>query len=206
MKEPLVRIVDDNEASRHSLCLLVETVGLTAESYSSPADFLKAFDPDRPGCIVLDVRLPGMSGIELIDCIRKKQSQIPIIVVTAYADVPTAVRALKNSAIDFFEKPFSNQAMLDSIQHCVNNDITRRREQQELTLVHTRIACLSKRERQILDLIVDGHSSRLIAEELCISPRTVENHRAHINKKMGVSSFAELVSMAQRARATSTAG
>lgn len=193
--EPTVFIVDDNEGSRHSLGMLVETVKLKVETFSHPEDFLSKFQPESAGCVILDVRLPDMSGIDVLDHIRAQKSDIPVIVVTAYGDVPTAVQALKRGAIDFIEKPFSDHVILRQIQRCVKDSIARRAENREKNAVRQSISSLSPREREILGLITKGKSNREIGSLLNISMRTVENHRAHIRRKMKASNTAKLILM-----------
>ena len=198
--KPTVFIVDDEGAVRESLRALVGTVGLDAESHASFREFLDAYGPDRSGCLVLDVRMPGMSGIEGLETLKANAITIPVIVITGYGDVPTAVRAMKGGAVEFFEKPFNNQALLDSIQQCIERDAARRREQAERAAIMARLALLTPREREVLDFVVAGEPNRAIARKLEIARRTVEAHRARVMNKMQAKTVQALVRMLDVAR------
>ena len=193
--EPTVFIVDDDRAVRQALRLLVETVGLTVETYSSFPEFLDAYDRDRPGCLVLDVRMPGVSGIEGLEKLKAKGITIPVIIITAYGDVRTAVRAMKAGAVDFVEKPYNPQELLDRVQQCVDEDEKNRREDAVRAQIDARAQSLTPREQQVMRLLVDGKSNNSIASELGISRKTVEGHRAKVMEKMRADSIAELVKM-----------
>ncbi len=194
--KPTVFIVDDEVTVRESLRALVGTVGLDAETHASFREFLDAYSPDRTGCLVLDVRMPGMSGIEGLETLKANAITIPVIVITGYGDVPTAVRAMKGGAVEFFEKPFNNQALLDSIQQCIEGDVARRREQAERAAIMARLALLTPREHEVLDFVVAGEPNRAIARKLEIARRTVEAHRARVMEKMQAKSLSQLVRMA----------
>jgi FixJ family two-component response regulator len=191
--EPVVFIVDDDDGIRHSLKVLIESVGLRAQAYASPAEFLEAFDGESVGCLILDVRMPQMSGLTLQKTLKEKGISIPVIFVTGHGDVPMAVSALKEGAIDFLEKPLRQQGLLDSIQTAINHDIRNREINRRSKIVEAKLALLSERESEIFALIMQGLPNKLIAKQLDLSTRTVEVHRASIFDKLGVHSFAELV-------------
>ena len=194
--EPIVFIVDDDEAVQQSLTMLLGTVGLNAQAYGSAEDFLDAYDPAaQPGCLLLDVRMPppGMSGMELQARLATEPTRTQVIIITGHADVPMAVEAIKAGAVDFIEKPFRDQVLLDSIQKALELDAKARREQAEQADIEAKIARLTPREQQISDLVVLGKSSKTIAYELGISQKTVDFHRVNILEKMGVDSVVELV-------------
>ena len=195
MLESTVFIVDDDEASRASLKWLVESIGLKAKSFATTDGFLAAYDTDVPGCVVLDVRMPDMSGIQLQELLAQQGVEIPIVFVTGFADVSTAVRALKNGAIDFIEKPYSNQQILDAIQESIRRDTRAREIAVERASVMSRVAQLTKRERQVLEMVIEGKSNKEIARELRLSPKTVENHRGKMMDKMQAKNLASLFRM-----------
>ena len=200
LHEPVVLIVDDDPAVRDSLALLLRSVGLKSEAYSSAAEFLQAYDASRRGCLVLDVRMPGMSGLELQEKLEGLHSTLPIIFLTAHGDVPMAVKAVKAGAVDFIQKPFRDQELIDKIQHAIEDD-TRIREKladREETLA--RIESLTPREHEVMDLVVDGKANKVIALDLGLSQRTVEIHRARVMRKMGADSVSQLVRMVMHIR------
>ena len=194
--EPTVFVVDDDRAVRESLRWLVESVGLAVRTYGSAQDFLDAYDPRHPGCLVLDVRMPGASGIELQEQLRETGFDIPIIVITGHADVATAVRAMKAGAVDFMEKPFSDQLLLDHIHRSIEQDLERRAEREHSLEIVNRRESLTPRQRRVMDLVVNGLSNRMMAQDLGISLKTVEAHRAKVMEKMKAHSVAELVKLA----------
>jgi two-component system, LuxR family, response regulator FixJ len=191
--EPIVFVVDDDPAMRQSMRWLIESVNLAVETYATAQDFLAAYDPSRPGCLVLDVRMPGMSGLDLQEELNRRQIYVPIIIITGYAEVPTAVRALKGGALDFIEKPFSDQLLLDRIQQAIASDRQTRERNATRAALAARVAQLTPREREVMQLVVAGSSNREIAAELGLSVKTVEVHRARVMEKMKVDSLAELV-------------
>ncbi len=174
----------------------MESVGLKIETFASAQEFLNAYDPSRPGCLVTDVRMPGMSGIELQSKLAADEVTLPIIVVSGYADVPTAVRSMKRGAIDFVEKPFDEQMMLERIQLSILEDARLRQERAARERTIGRLKSLTPRERQVMDLVILGKSNKEIARALDISPKTVEVHRSHVMVKMQADSLAELVRIA----------
>jgi two-component system response regulator FixJ len=199
---PTVFVVDDDEAICRSLRLLIEEIGLNVETFHGAQDFLDAYDPTRLGCLVLDVRMSGMSGLDLQSELRRMGVDIPIIIITGHSDVPMAVQAMKAGVIDFIEKPFRDQVMLDSVQRALDYDAQARRERAERTNVETKLSQLTQRERQIMDLLVTGKPNKVIAYELGISQKTVDFHRAHIFEKMRVDSVVELVRFTLNAHRT----
>lgn len=196
--EPTVFVVDDDSEIRETLKWLVESVGLKIETFASAQDFLNAYDPARPGCLVTDVRMPGMSGIELQAKLMAEEVTLPIIIVSGYADVPTAVRSMKGGAIDFVEKPFNEQMLLERIQLSILEDARLRQKRSQGERARARLRSLTPRERQVMDLVILGRSNKEIARELNISPKTVEAHRSNVMAKMKAQSLAELVTIAER--------
>lgn len=191
--EPTVFVVDDDSAVLKGLQLLIKSVGMNVEIYLSAQEFLDSYDPVRPGCLVLDIRMPAMSGLELQEMLQKKKVRIPIIIITGYGDVPVAVQAMKKGAVDLIEKPFSDQVLLDRIQNSIAEDIQARQKEAERKELESRLALLTPRERQVMDLVTAGKLNKVIASKLGLSQKTVEFHRNHIMEKMKVDSVAELV-------------
>ncbi len=191
--EPTVFVVDDDSAVLKGLQLLIKSVGMNVEIYLSAQEFLDSYDPVRPGCLVLDIRMPAMSGLELQEMLQKKKIRIPIIIITGYGDVPVAVQAMKKGAVDLIEKPFSDQVLLDRIQNSIAEDIQARQKEAERKELESRLALLTPRERQVMDLVTAGKLNKVIASKLGLSQKTVEFHRNHIMEKMKVDSVAELV-------------
>ena len=189
---PTVFVVDDNPGVRKSLQALVEAEGLAVATYASAAEFLEAWDAQRPGCLVLDVRLRGDSGLNLQDELRRRNATLPIIVVTGYADVPTSVRALKGGAIDFLRKPVPPKQLIARIREALDVDRRTRDAAVQRAAVAHRIAQLTPREHEVMELLAVGSSSKAIAAALHISVRTVESHRRTVLRKLGVSSAAQL--------------
>jgi two-component system response regulator FixJ len=196
LAEPTVFIVDDDEAVAHALRYLIESVGLRVEVFTSPAAFIEKCDPAQPGCLVLDVRMPAMSGFELLDWLRQHEIEIPVIFLTGHGDVPMAVRAMKKGAIDFIEKPFRDQELLDQIYTAIRVDAQNRRDRAKLAVIRERYESLTEREREVMDLVVAGCANKVIAERLGLSAKTVEVHRAKVMEKMKARSLSQLVQMA----------
>lgn len=194
--EPTVAIVDDDDAGRESLRWLIELIGLKVEAYASPIEFLATYDGSRPGCLVLDIRLPKVSGLDLLKTLRDRGILTPAIMITAYGDVPMAVKAMKNGAIDFLQKPFNDQEFLDRVQQGIQNDVRQRQANVEVESLRQRQHILSAREREVMDRLVQGKQNKEIAREMGISPKTVEAHRAKVMDKMAANSLAQLVQMA----------
>jgi RNA polymerase sigma factor (sigma-70 family) len=194
--DPTVFLVDDDPNIHTSLRALVESVGLRIECFKTAQEFLNAHDPARAGCLVIEVRLPGINGLDLLEQLVAQGTAIPAIVVTRYGDVATAVRAMKGGAVDFVEKPLNDQAMLDSIHRAIARDVHNRRMQAEHHAIGTRSNLLTPRERQVMDLVVAGKANKEIAAQLGCSRKTVEVHRARVMEKMQADSLATLVRMA----------
>ena len=192
---PTVFIVDDDSALRESLAFLVESVGLLVETFSSANEFLGNYEPSRPGCLVLDIRMNGMSGLELQERLAQRGIGIAIVMITGFGDVPMAVRALKNGAIDFLEKPFSDQDLLDRINEAMETDADRRAVGRRRDEVATRMVRLTVRERQVMSSVLAGKSNKTIASQLGLSPKTVEVHRARMMDKMRASTLVELLQL-----------
>jgi len=195
---PTVFVVDDDAAVRQSLTLLIRSMALPAEGYDSAQDFLERGDPARPGCLVLDIRMPGMSGLELQDELVRRGFVLPVIFITGHGDVSMAVRAMKHGAVDFIEKPFNDQILLERINQALEIDRQRRRAQAERAEIGRRLETLSPREHEVMERIVAGQANKVIAIELGLSERTVELHRAKVMSKTEARSLAELVSMINR--------
>lgn len=193
--EQTVYIVDDDEAIRDSLAWLLKTRGLAAETFASAEDFLERCGPHHAGCLVLDIRMPGMSGLELQEKLADAGCALPVIFLTGHADVPMAVAALKNGAFDFVEKPFNDNALVDLVIKGLVQNARVRAERAEKATVASRLAQLTAREREVMDLILAGKLNKVIADELAISMRTVEVHRARVLEKMGVRSAVELAQL-----------
>jgi len=194
-RDPTVFVVDDDEAVRASLRLLLKSLGIRAITNSSAAEFLAEYDPEHPGCIILDVRMPGMSGLELQDELNRRGAIIPVIFITGHGDVPMAVEAMQHGAVDFLQKPFSDKDLTNRIQQALSIDLRNRALLGEKEIMRARLAALTPREIQVLRLVTLGKSNKVIAGDLDLSQRTVELHRAHLMEKMGASSLAHLVRM-----------
>lgn len=188
-----VFIVDDDPAVRKSLRWLIESVGLRVRTFASGSEFLDEYDPQQPGCLVLDVRMPGMSGLDLQERLREHGRHVPIIVMTAFGDVPMAVRAMKFGAVHFFEKPVKDQELLDHIQSAIGEDLKRREREKQFQAIRDRYEKLTKRECEVLAQVVGGFSSKEIGSKLGVSFKTVEAHRAKIMKKMEADSVPHLI-------------
>ena len=195
MEEQTVFIVDDNAAVRDSIQELVESVGLRAETYPSAKAFLNAFQPERSGCLVLDVRMAGMSGLALQEKLKELGARIPVIIITGHGDVPMAVHAMKTGAADFVQKPYRDQLLLDSINNALAVDAAARRSSARKDNLDQHLAVLTEREREVLDQVLTGCSSKQIARELDISHRTVESHRLNVLRKLKVASVKELIGL-----------
>jgi len=195
MAEPTIFIVDDDTAMQDSLSWLIETIGYPVKTYSSAQEFLDAYDPQLPGCLILDVRLPGMSGLQLQQKLRTDNINIPVIIITGHGDVPMAVKAMQQGAQVFLEKPFRDQDLLDNIQEALETDGKNREKYAASACVEIYIESLTPREKEVMDLMVVGHTNREIAEHCGISIKTVEVHRARVMEKMHANSLPKLVQM-----------
>ncbi|MBS1200021.1 MAG: histidine kinase [Proteobacteria bacterium] len=194
-KPATVFVVDDDEAVRTSLRLLLKSVGLPVETFASAQEFLDQFDPGRAGCLVLDIRMPGMSGLELQQHLNDRHSIMPIVFITGHGDVPMAVEAMQAGAVDFIQKPFRDQDLIDRINRALEKDREMRGELRERDEIRRRMSQLTPREREVLELVTQGKANKVIAGDLNVSQRTVEIHRARVMEKMGANSLAHLVRM-----------
>jgi FixJ family two-component response regulator len=191
--EATVFVVDDDADLRESLGWLLESAGLRVRSYSTAQEFLTEYKSEEPGCLLLDVRMPGLSGLDLQEELRRRGVPPPIIIMTGHAKVPMAVRALKGGAIDFIRKPFRDQALLERIRQAIDLDCQTRQARMECANFAARLSDLTPREREVMELVIAGKPNKIIADDLGISNRTVEVHRGRVMEKMQVDSVAELV-------------
>lgn len=192
---PVVYIVDDDEAVRDSLGFLMKSVGLRHRTCQNAKSFLDEFNLDSCGCLILDIRMPGMSGLDLQKELTKRHSILPIIFITGHGDVPMAVEAMREGAFDFIQKPFRDQDLIDSVHNALQLDSRHRAALIQREQILRNMNTLTERERQILDRVIDGKSNKAIAAELYLSQRTIEVHRAHVMEKMQADSVAHLVRM-----------
>lgn len=193
MQEQTVFVVDDDDAVRDSIKELVESVGLQAKGYDSALAFLDSFDPQRAGCLVLDVRMVGMSGLVLQERLNELEARIPVIVLTGHGDIPMAVQSLRSGAVDFIQKPYREQALLDSINAALARDAAARRSSVAADDIEQRLAALTDREREVRGQILSGLTSKEIARVLGVSPRTVDAHRKNLLRKLGIGNVKELM-------------
>jgi len=196
--KPIVFVVDDEAAARSAIESLLHSVGLRVETFGSAAEFLAHERSDAPGCLVLDVRLPGMSGLEFQRELRAREISIPIIFITGHGDIPMSVEAMKAGAMEFLTKPFRGQVLLDAIQKAIERDRATRQEQGRLAELRQRLGALTVREREVMQRVVQGLLNRQIAAELGTSERTVKIHRSNVMRKMGAESLPDLVRMAEK--------
>jgi len=194
-QKPTVFIVDDDASIRFAMEALMESVNLEHEIFASADEFLEKNTDQRPGCLVLDIRMPGLGGLELQEELIRRGNTLPIIFITGHGDVPMAVEAMQKGAVDFIQKPFRDQELLDRIREALATDQHRREEQQQHEEVASRLDKLTNREREVFDLVVTGKPNKVIAYELGVSQRTVEIHRARVMEKMQARSLADLVKM-----------
>ena len=198
-----VFIVDDDAAVRDSVAMLLGTVNLTTETFTSAEDFFAGFDPNRPGCLLLDLRMPGMSGLGVQQELAQRGSRIPIVFLTAHGDVQVAVQAMKEGAVDFLQKPFRDDELIERIQKALEVDRRQRALEVDEANFRSRLAELTPREKEVMDHVVAGAPNKAIAMDLGLSERTIEIHRSRVMKKMGVTSLAELVRMVTENRTES---
>jgi FixJ family two-component response regulator len=196
--DPIVFVVDDDPAVRRTIRRLVESVGLRAETFGSAEDFRNSERPIATSCLVLDVRLPGISGLDLQRELVENNIQIPIIFITAHGDIPMVVRAMKAGAVEFLTKPFRHQDLLDAIQQALKRDRTRSALGGEIAVLRQRFELLTRGERKVLPLVVSGRPNKQIAAEIGTSEATVKVHRSQLMRKMGADSLPELVRMAEK--------
>jgi len=194
-KESTVYVVDDDQAIRHAMGLLLKSVGLKHEVFGSADEFLEKHSGNENGCLVLDIRMPGLGGLELQERLAESGNSLPIIFITGHGDIPMAVEAMQKGAVDFIQKPFRDQELLDRISEALDTAVERLSERERRSDVHRRIDNLTKRELEVMQLVVTGKPNKITAHELGVSQRTVEIHRARVMEKMGARSLAELVRM-----------
>jgi FixJ family two-component response regulator len=197
-QNPTVFVVDDDESVLRSLERLIRSVGLNVETFASAREFLAADRPSWPACLVLDVRMPGMSGLDLQEELIAAGYNMPAIFLTGHGDIPMSVRAMKAGAVDFLQKPFNEQDLLDAIQKAIDKDRRTRQERAELSEIQGRVDSLTPREREVLGLVVKGRLNKQIAYELGLSEKTVKVHRARVMEKMQAESLADLVRLADK--------
>lgn len=193
--QPTIYVVDDDDGMRRALDTLLSTVGYKTAVFSRPSDFLAQFKPEAHSCVVLDIRMPEMSGLEVQQQLNRKGSMLPVIFITGHGDVPMAVQAMKEGAFEFIQKPFRDQDLLDRINHALKQDADNRMNAARRSEVQHRLESLTPREKQVMDFIVDGSANKVIAIDLGLSERTVEIHRAKVMEKMGARSVAHLVKL-----------
>jgi FixJ family two-component response regulator len=198
LEQPIVFVIDDDDSVRRSLERLLRSVDLDVETFASAQDFLRKPMPDRPACVVLDLRLPGPSGLELQESLNRSGHDVPIVFISGHADVPSSVRAIKAGAVDFLQKPFSDQALLDIIHGALRRDREARRDRAEVASIRVRFDTLTPRERDVLRLVIQGRLNKQIAGDLGISEKTVKFHRGRVMEKTQAGSVAELVRQADR--------
>ena len=194
-----VYVLDDDPSVRKALTRLIESVGIATRAFSSANEFLEASLPDGPACLVLDVRMPGMSGLELQHALSTAEREVPIIFITGHGNVPMSVRAMKAGAVDFLEKPFDDQVLIDAIQGALERDARGLLEREERSRIEERVRTLTPREREVFALVVTGMLNKQIGGQLGTSEKTIKIHRARVMRKMRARSLAELVRLADRA-------
>ena len=195
-KPASVFVVDDDDAVRNSLRLLLKSVGLPTVAFASAREFLDSWHPAQPGCLVLDVRMPGMSGLELQEELNRRGAIIPVIFISGHGDIPMAVEAIQHGAFDFLQKPFRDQHLIDRVQRALAADHANRQSLAQRDVLRQRYGSLTPREQEVLILVTKGKANKVMAGDLDISQRTVEIHRARVMEKMGAQSLAQLVRMA----------
>jgi FixJ family two-component response regulator len=196
----LIHVVDDDESFRESLLDLLAAAGFDARGYASTGDFLLDPTPDRPGCLLLDVRMPGPSGLDLQEALLRQGSTIPVVFLTGHADVASGIQAMKSGAVDFLQKPVGRDDLIDAVGRALERDRIQRAARGETQRQHERLAVLTAREREVFERIVAGRLNKQIADELSISLRTVKAYRAHVMEKLGVATAAELGRLAGERR------
>lgn len=190
-----VFIVDDDEAVRDSLRLLLKSIGLPVRTFASAQEFLPGYEARQPGCLVLDIRMPGMSGLELQQQLNMRGATIPVVFITGHGDIPMAVEAMQHGAFDFLQKPFRDQDLIDRVQRALERDATIRAQLRTTDRIRENLASLTPREREVLSLVTAGKPNKVMAGDLGVSQRTVEIHRARVMEKMQARSLAQLVRM-----------
>jgi RNA polymerase sigma factor (sigma-70 family) len=195
MMEPVVYLVDDDLAVRDSLSLLIRSIGLTVVSFGHPQDFLDAYEPNQVGCLVLDIRMPGINGLSVQEIMNEHAYRVPIIFITGHGDVSQCCKAFKAGAVDFLTKPIDEHLLLNSLQKAIQQNIEDHKRSVKVQAIQDRLNSLTSREQEVLKMVVDGLPNKTIAQRLDISTRTVETHRASLFDKLKVNSLAELVKL-----------
>jgi two-component system, LuxR family, response regulator FixJ len=190
-----VFVIDDDEAVRNSLRLLLKSIGLPVRAYASAKEFLPSYDEHQPGCLVLDIRMPGMSGLELLQQLNLRGAIIPVVFISGHGDIPMAVEAMQNGAFDFLQKPFRDQDLIDRVQRALERDASVRAQLRATDKIREHFASLTPREREVLELVTSGKPNKVMAADLGVSQRTIEIHRARVMEKMQARSLAQLVRM-----------
>ncbi len=201
LSEPTVFVVDDDQAVRRFLSGLIASVDIPVEAYASARDFLDSYEPGRAGCLLLDIRMPGMSGLELQQELDRRAIDLPVIILTGHGNVQVAVNAMKAGAVDFIEKPFNNELLLDRIQTALSDSVKARETRLEQEAIEARMSRLTPRERQVLERVIAGDTNKGVARRLGISDKTVELHRSRVMEKMKAGSLAALVKMVSAVQA-----
>jgi FixJ family two-component response regulator len=194
--QPVVFVVDDDDSMRRALSNLIRSVGLQAETFATAADFLAVKLPDAPCCLILDIRLPGLSGLDFQAKLASAKIEVPIIFITAHGDIPMSVRAMKAGAIEFLTKPFRDQDLLDAIQAAIERDRMRREGEKMISILRTKFETLTPREQEVMACVTGGLMNKQIAAEIGVTENTIKVHRGNVTKKMGARSVAELVRIA----------
>ena len=194
--QPVVFVVDDDDSMRRALSNLIRSVGLQAETFATAADFLAVKLPDAPCCLILDIRLPGLSGLDFQAKLASAKIEVPIIFITAHGDIPMSVRAMKAGAIEFLTKPFRDQDLLDAIQAAIERDRMRREGEKMISILRNKFETLTPREQEVMACVTGGLMNKQIAAEIGVTENTIKVHRGNVTKKMGARSVAELVRMA----------
>jgi two-component system response regulator FixJ len=204
--EPTVYVIDDDDAVRQSLEFLLKTAGITVRGFESAKAFLEMLPQIQSGCVITDVRMPEITGIDLLRRLKEGNLDIPVIVITGHGDISLAVEAMKIGAVDFLEKPFDDDLLLSAVRSALNTEAGAAKHKAEIADIHDKLAALSNRERQVLEGLVAGKANKVIAFDLGISPRTVEIYRANLMTKMSANSLSDLVRMAMTAGIFDTTG
>ncbi len=195
----IVHVVDDDDAVRNALYFLMQSEDIPAMTYVSAEEFIEKYSPSKPECLLLDVRMPGMNGLQLMEILKSKNIEMPVIFITGHGDVAMAVQAMKSGAADFIEKPFDNDRLLNSVRKGLSESITLSSLKDHQDEAGEKLSLLTNRERQVMDLLVEGKQNKVIAQELGISPRTVELHRAKVMSKLCANSLSDVVRTAMTA-------
>jgi two-component system, LuxR family, response regulator FixJ len=193
--EPIVYVVEDDEGARALVSVLAQSIGVRCQAFETAAEFLERYDSRQPGCLVLDLIMPGMGGLDLQDELNRRGAVIPVIFITGHSDVPTAVEAMQRGAFNYLQKPFKNPDLVDSVRKAIAHDRTNRQTLMQVDAIRERLFSLTPREREVLDLIIRGRPNKMMAVDMGLSQRTIELHRSRVMEKMGANSVAQLVRM-----------